>query len=169
MALAKLTVDNSWPCIPDSKLIGLSGIFLDVPSSADPRLQGEGKLRQIDEPLPSSIWSVVSQRLAHQVDLVEQACFLQPLLHLLHGLQSHEWVEVAVDTNYNLMKTQLVIITIMQCHLLDMSTRFLLAVEKILFPAAQWFAWSHSPPTLLDLYALILPVTEAVISVTLKR
>ena len=38
---------------------------------------------------------------------------------------------MAVDANYNLMKTQLVIITIMQCHL-DVSTRFLLAVEKIL-------------------------------------
>ena len=72
---------------------------MDVPAGADPRLQGEGELWEVNESLLAGIGGVVGQGLAHQVDLLQKTGLLQTLLHLLDGLEGHEGVEVAVDAD----------------------------------------------------------------------
>ena len=68
------------------------------PPGADPRLQGEGKLWQVDESLLAGVRSVVGQWLDEQEG--GQTGLVQPSLHLPNAVQGHEGVEVAVDADH---------------------------------------------------------------------
>lgn len=65
---------------------------------ANPGLEGEGKLGEIDEALLAGIRRVVGQGLQHEVG--GEAGSLQPTLHPLDGLQGHKGVEMAVDAHH---------------------------------------------------------------------
>ena len=67
------------------------------PPGADPRLQGERKLREVDESLLTSIRGAVTQGLEEQEG--RQSGRLQASLHLPDALQRDEGVEVAVDAD----------------------------------------------------------------------
>ena len=86
--------------VPDTEVVSLPGIAVNVPAGADPGLQGERELWEVNESLLSSIWSVVGKGLAHQVDLIQKSSCLQTLLHLLDCFQWDERVEVAVNADW---------------------------------------------------------------------
>ena len=54
------------PDIPDPQLVGLPGVLVDVEPGADPGLQTEGELREVDEPLLARVRGAVAQRLEEQ-------------------------------------------------------------------------------------------------------
>ena len=85
------------PDISDSHLIRLPGELVNVKPGADPRLQGERKLGEVDESLLTSIRGAVTQRLEEQEG--RQSGRLQASLHLPDALQRDEGVEVAVDAD----------------------------------------------------------------------
>ena len=100
--LIKLSPPRNWitnKYVPDSKLIGLSGIGMHVPACANPGLKGKREFREINEPLFSSIRCVVGQGLAHQIGFLKKSSLFKTLLHKLDCLQGGEGVEMAVDTN----------------------------------------------------------------------
>ncbi len=65
---------------------------------ADPRLQGERELGQVNEALLARVRRVVGEGLAHQEGV--EAGSLKPGLHLPDGLQGHKGVEMAVKTDH---------------------------------------------------------------------
>ena len=85
------------PDISDPKLEGLPGELVNVKPGADPGLQGEWKLREVDESLLSSVRGAVAKRLQEQEG--GQTCSLQASLHPPDALQRYEGVEVAVDAD----------------------------------------------------------------------
>merc|ERR1712190_265345 len=53
--------------VANSHVISISGVFMDIPTCRDAGFQAERELRKIDESLETGVWSVVDNRLHHQV------------------------------------------------------------------------------------------------------
>ena len=85
------------PNISDPKLEGLPGELVNVKPGADPGLQGERKLREVDESLLASVRCAVAQWLHEQEG--RQTGSLQASLHPPDTLQRDGRVKVAVDAD----------------------------------------------------------------------
>ncbi len=85
--------------VSDAEIPSLASVAVHVPASQDPRFEAEWKLGQVDESLSASIWGMITERLCHQVDLVEKSGILEAVLHHLYGVERFEGVKVAVDSD----------------------------------------------------------------------